>query len=209
MREAKLAALVAVATLALVACGGDEAEPTTAPVPGYQPPASDVATDRSLATREAGRSSERPAVSCTFEWVTEFDSIAKTVSMGLDTDLPDDVSVSVSASRIYSVRFEDGRAEDYSCSYLSEVGVPVQAWRVPRALSLDSDVCRAEIDEHQSRFDELAAQYREQDMPEIAAEMAFSVESIAEEVDLHAVQVFGQGVCPDPTEDQVTLALPL
>ena len=141
--------------------------------------------------------------------MTEFDSIAKTVVMGLDTDLPDDVSVSVAASRTYSVKFEDGRAEAYSCSHLSEAGVPVRAWRVPRTVSLDSDVCRAEIDEHQSQFDELAAQYREQDMPDIAAEMAFSVESIAEEVDLRAVQVFGQGVCPDPTQDQVSLPLPL
>lgn len=46
-------ALVAAATLALAACGGGEAEPTAAPVRGYQPPASDVAIERSLATREA------------------------------------------------------------------------------------------------------------------------------------------------------------
>lgn len=144
-----------------------------------------------------------------FEVQATLDAVEGTLAVRLDTDLSDNVLISLSVSRTYSVLFENGKEEDYSCEYASEVGVPVSTWRSSRSVSLDPGICRAEIEEHERQFDELATRYRQQDMPEVAAEMAFAVEQIEDDVEVRAVQVFGQGICPDPTEDRVTFTLPL
>lgn len=115
-------------------------------------------------------SPEDGIVSDQFELNCELEG--NTLTISIDTDLPDPTEVIVSVHRVY---FEVGNNEAYSRDYFSENSQTIQAWREARKFILDNEKWKAELSEFQSK------------MAKISSDVAFEIDTIEDQIQVRAV----------------------
>lgn len=132
-----LSSCVAVSMLAIIGCGSPtpEAEPSAA---GQTAPATQVRPES-----RTFRMSGNQIVTDTFD--VRYDLRDGRLTLALDSDLGDAAKLIVSVSRVYQKR---GNDEKYPVDYFSEQST-VGAWREPRAVRLDHDAWKREIEQQQ------------------------------------------------------------
>ena len=94
------------------------------------------------------------------------------VTLFIDSDLPDNASVMVSVTRVYTAT-SDGKQDRYSGEYFSEEGTLSQ-WREPRRITIDSELWVADLIKHQAS------------MARLGPTMAFDIDEIDNYLDVDA-----------------------
>ena len=147
-----------------------ESDPSTSPVAG-----SSISEDRSV-TIEPNMSEDnrRDAASITdvafeLKWTEAGNDH---VVIFLESNLPDNAQVRISARRLYDA-VTDGRRDTYSLDYFSEEGSLGQ-WSDPRQVSVDREQWRLKLLEHQNA------------MARLGTEMAFEIYSIENDINILA-----------------------
>ena len=102
-----------------------------------------------------------------------------TLSLAIDTDLPDTAEVIVSVGRVY---YKAGNAEAYIHDYFQRKA-RISSWRTPRQIRINDEVWKNRLGEHQ------------EELSKIAQDLAFDIDRVDDHIEVSAVVHVNQ---PDP-----------